>query len=228
MKTIADRREGAVAPSGTGGALRLEPSTGRRARTSWIALGLLVLLGFGLLGAVTVARVADRTSVLALAQPIDRGEELTAAHLMAVEVGTDGTVLVATLADRDALLGQRATGPMEAGTLVTRAQFASGPSIPEDARVVGLALAPGEYPTRSLRPGDRVVVVRTPPVTPGGDTADTGPATLVEAAEVFAVDVLSDTAHTLMASVVVPAETVADITAAAAAGRIRLALVGAS
>ena len=228
MTTVTDRRDGHSTTTGAIAPPRLEPASARRARTSWIALGLLVLLGFGLLGAVTVARVADRMPVLALAHPIDRGEELTEAHLASVEVGTDGTVAVTSAADRDQLLGLRATGPMEAGTLVTRAQFSSGPAIPQDARVVGLALAPGEYPTRNLRPGDHVVVVRTPPTAASSDLAGSGPTVLVEAAEVFAVDVLSDTAHTLMASVVVPADTVAEISSAAAAGRIRLALVGAS
>lgn len=209
--------------------LRLDPTARlrRRPRTSWIALGLLVLVGFGLFGAITVARVAGREPVLALAQPIERGEQLTAAHLAVVNVGTDDAVTLVPTSDRDDLLGLTSTAGLEAGTLVTRSQFAEGPTVAAGSSVVGLALEPGEYPTATLRPGDRVVVVRTPATTPlEGD--DNEPTVLVEAAEVFAIQTLSETAHTVMVSIVVPEDAVPDIAAAAASDRVRLALVGES
>lgn len=207
--------------------LRLDPTArgGRRPRTSWIALGLLVLVGFGLFGAITVARVAGREPVLALAQPIERGEQLTAAHLAVVNVGTDDAVALVASADRDDLLGLTATAGMEAGTLVTRSQFAEGPTVAAGLSVLGLALDPGEYPTATLRPGDRVVVVRTPATTPL-EREDSEPTVLAESAEVFAIETLSETAHTVMVSIVVPEDAVPDIASAAAQGRIRLALVG--
>lgn len=210
--------------------LRLDPTArvGRRPRTSWIALGLLVLVGFGLLGAVTVARVAGREAVVALAGPIERGEQLTAAHIAVVNVGTDDAVALVPAADRDELLGLTATAGFESGTLVTRSQFADGPTVAAGFSVVGLALEPGEYPTATLRPGDRVVVVRTPATTPMEREEDSAPTLLVEAAEVFAIETLSETARTIMVSVVVPEDTVPDIAAAAAADRVRLALVGGS
>lgn len=202
------------------------PSTpGRRPRTSWIALGLLVLLGSGLLGAITVARVAAREPVLALAQPIGRGEPLTAAHLTVIDVGTDADVALVAATDRDTLLGRTATAGLDAGTLLSPSQFTEGPTVPAGSSIVGLALAPGEYPTTATRPGDLVTIVRTPAQTPTAP-ADGQPARLVEAAEVYAVEVLSETAHTRMVSVVVPDDIVAEVTAAAAAGRVRLALKG--
>ena len=207
--------------------LRIAPSTpsGRRPRTSWIALGLLVLLGSGLLGAITVARVAAREPVIALAQPIARGEVLTLDHLTVVDIGTDADVALIGEAERDDLLGRTAIGGLDAGTLLSPSQFTEGPTVPVGSSVVGLSLAPGEYPTTATRPGDIVTVVRTPaqtPVTP----ADGQPARLVETAEVYAVEVLSETAHTRMVSIVVPDDVVTQVAAAAAAGRVRLALVG--
>lgn len=208
--------------------LRLDPAhPGRRPRTSWIALGLLVLVGFGLFGAIIVARVAAREPVLALAQPIQRGEQLTPAHLVVVNVGTDDAVALVGAADRDELLGLNATSGLEAGTLVTRSQFAEGPTVAAGSSVVGLALAPGEYPTAAMRPGDLVLVVRTPATTPLG-REDSGPTILAGSAEVFAVEMLSETARTVMVSIVVPERVVPDIAAAAASGRVRLALVGES
>lgn len=209
--------------------LRLDPTArvGRRPRTSWIALGLLVLVGFGLFGAITVAKVAGREPVLALAQSIQRGEQLTAAHLAVVNVGTDDAVALVAASDRDDLLGLTATAGLEAGTLVTRSQFAEGPTVAAGFSVVGLALEPGEYPTATLRPGDLIVVVRTPATTPL-EREDNEPVVLVEAAEVFAIETLSETAHTVMVSIVVPEDAVADIAAAAASDRVRLALVSES
>lgn len=209
--------------------LRMDPTAraGRRPRTSWIALGLLVLVGFGLFGAITVARVAEREPVLALAQPIQRGEQLTAAHLAVVNVGTDDAVALVGAADRDGLLGLTATAGLEAGTLVTRSQFAEGPTVAAGFSVVGLALEPGEYPTATMRPGDLVVIVRTPAATPL-EREDSEATVLVESAEVFAIETLSETARTVMVSIVVPEGMVPDIAAAAAAGRVRLALVGES
>ncbi len=209
--------------------LRIDPTavSGRRPRTSWIALGLLVLVGFGLFGAITVARVAAREPVLALAQSIERGERLTAAHLAVVNVGTDDAVALVGAAARDELVGLTATAGLEPGTLLTRSQFADGPIVPAGSSVVGLALAPGEYPTATLRPGDIVVVVRTPSTTPA-ESADSEPTLLAEGVEVFAIETLSETAHTVMVSIVVPDDAVPDIAAAAAAGRARLALVGQS
>ncbi len=209
--------------------LRLDPSgrSGRRPRTSWIALGLLVLVGFGLFGAITVARVAGREPVLALAQPIERGEQLTATHLAVVNVGTDDAVALVAASDRDDLLGLTATAGLEAGTLVTRSQFAEGPTVAAGYSVVGLALDPGEYPTATLRPGDLVVVVRTPASTPT-EREDSGSTVLAESAEVFAIETLSETAHTVMISIVVPEAVVAEIASAAAQDRVRLALMGES
>jgi hypothetical protein len=209
--------------------LRLDPTAraGRRPRTSWIALGLLVLVGFGLFGAITIARVAGRSPVLALAQPIARGEQLTGSHLAVVNVGTDDAVALMPAADRDQLLGLTATAGMEAGTLITRSQFAEGPTVAAGLSVLGLALDPGEYPIATLRPGDRVVVVRTPASTPTG-SQDSGPTVLATSAEVFAIEPLSETAHTVMISIVVPQDVVPEIASAAAQDRVRLALVGES
>ena len=213
-----------------GDRLRFDLSGGgsRRPRLSWLALGLVALIAFGLAGAVTVARVADREPVLALAQDVERGEPLTSAHLIEVRVGSDDGVRLVDASQRGELIGLVATSRLEAGTLLGPGMFRDGPSIQPGESVVGLALGPGEYPTSSLRPGDRVVVVRTPePLGPAGQDAE-GPAVLVDPAEVWAVEPLSDTARTMMVSIVVPDDRAAEVSAAAAAGLVRLVLVAPS
>ena len=225
MTTTTEHR-GNGSTRGDPESLRLDVSASqqRRPRVSWIAFGLLVLVAFGLAGAITVARVAAREPVLALTQPVERGEQLAAEDLTVVDVGTDGDVAVVPSADRDDLVGLTATASLDDGTLVSRSQFAEGPTVAAGDSVLGLALAPGEYPTSTLRPGDLVVVVRTPDTT-AATQPDGEPDVLAERAEVFAVETLSETARTTMVSIVVPEEAAPDVAAAAAAGRIRLALV---
>lgn len=213
--------------AGVPGELRLDPPQGqaRRPKLSWIALGLAVVLAGGLFGAITLARVADRTPVLALAESIERGETVTAEHLRVVEVAIDEQLPLIPADERSALVGLTATSALPAGSLLTHEHLADGPRVEAGWSVVGLELRPGEYPTRSLAPGDAVEVVRTPdPATARSDGA-AGVSVLTDVAEVFAVESLSETSPTLMVSLIVPREVAPAIAAAAAEGRVRLVLV---
>lgn len=210
-----------------GGPLRFTPPAGqaRRPRLSWVALGLVVLLAAGLLGAVVMVRAADRQPVLVLAQPIQRGQQVTEGHLRTVGVASDGEVALLPAADRAAVVGRTAVASLPAGTLLSRDHLSSEPAVPEGWSVVGLALEAGQYPVGWLAAGDRVLVVRTPrpaggPLT-GGSTAEV----LSGEAEVFAVEVLSDTSRALLVSVAVPEAVAPQVAGAAAEGRIRLVLV---
>jgi Flp pilus assembly protein CpaB len=217
-------------PGGRAPDLRLDPPTGqaRRPKLSWVALGLAVVLAGGLFGAIALARVADRSPVLALAMPIERGEMLTDEHLRIVNVAADELLPLVSADSRRALVGQTATGPLPAGSLVTRDQFSDGPQVPAGSSVVGLALQPGEYPIAALMPGDRVEVVRTPDATGTRSDGGSGASVLTDDAEVYAVGALSETSVGLMVSLTVPQDSGPAIAAAAAEGRVRLVLVPAS
>lgn len=226
MSTVTEHR-GNDSPQDAADRLRIDPNrrSERRPRTAWIALALVLLLGFGLLGAVTVARVADRTPVLALARAIERGEELTASHLTVLNVGADDGATFVPADEREAILGRTAAASLGAGTILSHGLVLDGPQVGPGQAVVGLALAPGEYPTSALRPGDHVIVVRSPLPSSAVERVEEPPDVLAEDVEVFSVEPLSDTARTLMVSVAVPRDVAPDITSAAAAGRIRLVLV---
>jgi Flp pilus assembly protein CpaB len=215
-------------PGGRASDLRLDQPSGqaRRPKLSWVALGLAVVLAGGLFGAIALARVADRSPVLALAMPIERGEMLTDEHLRIVNVAADELLPLVSADSRRALVGQTATGPLPAGSLVTRDQFSDGPQVPAGSSVVGLALQPGEYPITALAPGDRVEVVRTPdPTGARSDDGGSGASVLTDDAEVYAVGPLSETSVGLMVSLTVPQDSGPAIAAAAAEGRVRLVLV---
>jgi hypothetical protein len=83
-------------------------------------------------------------------------------------------------------------------------------------QTVGLALEPGEYPTSSLAPGDRVSVVRT---TESGTV-------LTDDGVVLEVYPTATESTTLLVSIVVEPSAAAGVVAAAAADQARLVLHG--
>lgn len=206
--------------------LRLEIPTAqaRRPKLSWIAVGLVLVLIAAMLGAITIARVAAREPVLALAMPIARGEVITDEHLAVVQVATDDQLATVPANERQDLVGLIAQADLTPGTLLARDQLADGPSLPDGWSVVGLALNPGEYPTSALAAGDRVEVVRTPDPT-GVRGESSAVEVIAPEAEVFAVELLSESARSFMVSLAVPADVAPAVAASAAEGRIRLVLV---
>lgn len=228
MATTTRHGPSAEAPTSRKAAsdLRLELPTAqaRRPKLSWIAVGLVLVLIAAMLGAITIARVAAREPVLALAMPIARGEVLTDDHLAVVQVATDDQIATVPAELRDDHVGLVAQADMAPGMLLAGDQLAEGPSLPDGWSVVGLALNPGEYPTSALAAGDPVEVVRTPaPIGVRGDTSTVE--VLAPAAEVFSVELLSESARSFMVALAVPADVAPTVAAAAAEGRVRLVLV---
>ena len=186
----------------------------RRVRVPQLALGLLLsgltALGFVLFNAASV----QRTPVLALATDVQRGQVLEVEDLQVVHVGTDD-VLAWTPADRsDLLVGGAAVSDLTAGTLLTTDQVAVGATLTPGAGVVGLALAPGQYPTPRLAIGDLVSVVEV-----SGELV-----VMVEAAEVVGIEPVGTQGQRFIS--LQTGETDAPVVAqAAAAGEVRLVLI---
>ena len=186
----------------------------RRVRVPQLALGVLLAglaaLTFVLFNAASV----QRTPVLALVSDVQRGQVLEVEDLQVVHVGTDD-VLALTPADRsDLLVGRAAVTDLVAGTLVTTDQVAAGATLTPGAGVVGLALAPGQYPTPRLAIGDLVSVV---------EVSD-GLVVLVEAAEVVGIEPVGTQGQRFIS--LQTGETDAPVVAqAAAAGEVRLVLI---
>lgn len=205
-----------------------EPTTGRpappapavrRLKVPQLAIGLLLTagaaMGFVLWNAASVQRVA----VLALAEDITRGQVIDVEDLRIVHVGTDDP-LAMVAADRAVdLVGRAAITDLPAGTLVTSEQFAIASTLIPGSGVVGLALAPGQYPTPQLRVGDLVNVV----VASDGEAADAG-RLLVEAAEVVWVEPVGTQGQRFV-SLLTGEELAGEVAATAARGEVRLVLV---
>lgn len=208
--------------------LRVEPpGRGRRpVRVPWIVLGVLIIAGCALTAAVWAGRVAQRSPVLVLARPVEHGQLLAVEDLSTVSVAVDGQVALIPAAAAEELVGRAAAGALPAGTLLTEQMVTSDPGLAVDDRVVGLALDPGEYPTSVLRPGDEVMVLRTPPPATGGGEELGAAAVLVPRATVYAVQPLDEASTSVLVSVLVDESSAAPIAAAASQDRVRLVLAG--
>ena len=171
---------------------------------------------------VLFSRAAAREPVLALAQPVERGQAIASGDLKVVYVATDDQISTLPPEAAAGLVGLTAVADLDGGTLVTRAHFVSRSLIDAGEGVVGMALTPGEYPTLLLAPCDRVDVVLTERASPEQTPTDTE--TIVTSAEVFDVTELG-TQGDQFVSLLMPAEDAARVAGAAAAGRVRLVLV---
>lgn len=172
---------------------------------------------------VLFSRAAAREPVLALAQPVERGQVITSGDLKVVYVATDDEISTLPPDASTSLVGLTVVADLDEGALLTRAHFVSRSLLDAGEGVVGLALAPGEYPTLLLAPGDRVDVVLTDRASP--EQAPTDTEAIVASAEVFDITELG-TQGDRFVSLLMPAEDAAKVAGAAAAGRVRLVLVG--
>lgn len=122
----------------------------------------LLLVGVGALTSVVLhTQGSARQPVLAVANPVERGQILAAEDLRVVYLGSDDLILSVAPDQLTSLVGQVALTDLEVGTIVTTGQFAERAAVGDGEGVVGLSLSPGAYPTVQLAPGDLVDVVDT-------------------------------------------------------------------
>ena len=190
----------------------------RRVQVPQLLVAVLLVSLSALAAVVLFSRVAARDPVLALANPVERGQVVAAEDLRVVYVGTDDPISSMPSDGLSSLVGLTAVADLEAGTIVTPAHFVAGAVLADGEGVVGLALSPGEYPTPRLAPGDLVDVISTEPESSQAD------AVLAAAAEVFDVAELGTQGQRFV-SLRMPADTAGAVAQAAAEGQVRLVLV---
>ena len=203
------------------GPFRLEPPR-RKVQIPQLLIAVFLVVVSALVAVVVFSRAAAREPVLALAQPVERGQVISSGDLMVVYVATDDPITTLSSEAASGLVGLTAVTDLEAGTILTPAHFVSRSLLDAGEGVVGLALAPGEYPTPLLAPGDLVDVVVTDSgsLEPGVTNAEV----LVASAEVFDIAELG-TQGVRFISLRMPAQETAGVAGAAAAGGVRLVLV---
>lgn len=138
--------------------LALAPKTGR-GRMPELAVGLVVVLAFGLAGALWHLRSVDRAPAVAVADPIARGESISASDLDVVYVADGEALAYVDPSDSGRLVGASALVDLPAGALITPDMVSRPSPVGPGDGVVGLSLEPGQYPELDLAPGDLVDVV---------------------------------------------------------------------
>jgi hypothetical protein len=178
---------------------------------------VLVTVGFALGAVLWHLNSVDRVPVLATATAIGRGEVIETTDLRVVYLAADDPVTVLGRSESAAVVGQVASVDLTEGSLLTRDVVEPALTVDPGAGVVGLALEPGQFPTRGLTAGDRVDVVS--PTDPAVEDTDV---VLAAGATVFAVEELAS--DRLLVSILA-SEQDARAIAAAAGSPLRLVLV---
>ncbi len=196
-----------------GGSFRLASAT-RPTQVPQLVVALLVIGVSALIAVVGFSQATGRSPVLALAADIGRGEVVESGDLVVVHVASDDQVVTVPPETAASLVGRVAVTDLSAGVLVAPGFFVDRAVVAPGEGVVGLALAPGEYPTVQLAPGDVVDVVSTDPAA----------GMVVSGAEVFDITELG-TQGSRFVSLRMAAVDAAAVTGFAEGGGVRLVLV---
>jgi hypothetical protein len=194
-----------------------------------VALGLLLLV-MSILGfALWSVQQSQRTPVLVAAVPIGAGEEIQRVDLVLVSVGAEAGLTVLGADEVDQVVGRVARGPIPRGTPLSPALVVSASeAVPAGRAVVGAALAPGEYPTSTLRAGDRVRLVDTTVAGSAGRAGSHDEVVELGEATIWTVEPLDASARSeLFVSLLVAENDAASISDVVARDQLRLVLIGA-
>lgn len=224
MATLIDRPE----TSGDGEPdFDLLPPPGARSKLPELAVGVLVVVVFALVGLWLVTAATEGEAVLALRAPIARGELVALGDLQVVKVSSDDVIASVPEADAGVMVGRVALVDLPAGALVTPSQFAAIDVLEVGEGQVGLELNAGELPSLRLLPGNTVTVVLTP--AGSGTVLEVGGAfsageVIVEAAVVVEAASVGIQGRQFVALAMTEEEATA-VAVAASQGRVRLVQV---
>lgn len=196
----------------------------RRRRRGAIALMVLLVVCGAAAAWWAVDRTTDRIAVVAVVEPVAWGQAIEADDLAMVEIVDEPLLTPVRWADRDSIIGSRATRDLAGGTLLTRNSTSRTPQVPgEGTALVGVAVRPSQAPVTPLKPGDHVLVVpRAGQAAAEASAAASGTGQITGI--VYAVgSVNSDGARTV--DVIVDNKAAPVLAEASAAGRIALILI---
>ena len=217
--TVQARRPGRAA-SGPANGL---PTPARPRRPLLVLVGLMLAASAAALVAALLNAATATTLVWTTAVDVSRGQPLAPNELAAMEVGAAAAerLVAATPESRHELVGRVWAVDLPAGALLSPALVTERLIVPDGQALVGLRLAPGDFPAAGLRPGDIVMVVESA-VQPGET-----PSVLVDSATVESVAALGDQgiAADRLVTLSVPAESAAGVTNAGSAGRASIAVI---
>jgi hypothetical protein len=196
----------------------------RRVRPGLLGLAVLLIALGGLGAAFAVTSVRSTGSYLAVARPVEVGDQLSRDDLVSVRV-SGGRELRPVPADRlSEVLRLRAAVRLTPGTLLTRSQLTEAPLLGPGQQQVALGLPPSRVPARKLHPGDRVLLVSTPDRQADRGAAGTGGTRF----QGTVIDSAAPEHDDLVVYVALAVRDVPAVVALAADDRIALVLTGAA
>ena len=195
------------------------PAPRLRRRPALVAMSFAAVCLGALLGVWTWSSTSNTHEVVALRQDVARGETVTQADLITVQVGVDPALTTVPGADLAGLVGQRAVRDMAAGSLVTPNSVSTAVLPEQGMSVVGVALPPSLMPGLQLLAGDHVRVVATPGQQ--GEVGQDPPPTISAAVVGLSPD--GENGQTVV-SLEVPEAQAAELAARAATGNVALVL----
>jgi hypothetical protein len=215
MATTLPRPGGPAADRGAGPAV--VPGGRQQRRWSLALVAVLLTLGSALAFVVLWMNAGDRQPVLALANDVAAGQEITANDLKVVRVSADGGVSLVASSARDQVIGQPAKVNLAAGSLLVAEAVGDGGLESGDA-VIAIPIPVTRLPT-DLGANDRLTLYRT-----GGPGDDAGPATRIGEGTVSSVQNPRDaTGRDVRVSVIVEEHLVPEIAAAVVSDTIYVA-----
>lgn len=208
------------------------PPPGRRRRNLPLAMsGVLLVAGCATAFAVMSVNAGDRRPVVVVRHDVAAGTVLAPDDVGTVRAAVPGSLHLIGAADLEAVTGRTTSVPLSARTLLTWDMLTQRAFPPAGQAIVGVALKPGQAPP-TLVPGSRVQAYQVAgdqpdqPATGQPTTAAGGgePALPITAATVLRVRSAADGGGTVV-EMQLPKDDVPQVAAAAAAGRVTLALV---
>lgn len=137
-----------------------DPEPPRRRRSAGHTVGwLLVIVVAGILfAALYLSKGSPGSPALVTTRALAAGDRITAGDLTVADVGVPGVATIpgSRLA---AVVGERASGPLAAGSILSPSSLASGPELAAGQEGIALALNPDQAAQGILAVGQGVLVV---------------------------------------------------------------------
>ncbi|GAA2451600.1 hypothetical protein GCM10010191_82200 [Actinomadura vinacea] len=157
---------------GAAGGQRL-PAAPRERKPALAALAVLLILGGALASAYLVMASGQRVSAIRIAQPVAAGQRIPLNALEEVQVSDTGADYYINWTERAAVARTYAAVPLVQGALLTNRMVSRTDDAAKGRVVVGLALKPGQFPSRGMETGKRVSLYAVGGGTGGGPRAGT-------------------------------------------------------
>ncbi|MFC5747048.1 hypothetical protein [Actinomadura rugatobispora] len=210
---------------GASGGQRL-PVAPRERKPALAALAVLLILGGALTSAYLVMASGQRVSAIRVAQPVAAGQRIPLSALEEVQVSDTGADYYINWTERAAVARAYAAVPLVQGALLTNRMVSRTDDAAKGRVVLGLALKPGQFPSRGLETGKRVSLYAVGGGTGGGPRAGT---VLSADAIVVGVSQGGDSGRLrgdqTTVDVAVPPNEAPAVTQAASAGSVAVALI---